>query len=176
MGVVVVRDVAHVVVDVVVEVEVLLDDHREASVEHLLHVRRGVGIVDLPHDHRDGADLALRDPAELVLVEPGGDVSGLAEVAVVAGHGSRRYRRRAASGPTGPLAVPTLAGDQSAVRSTVGGTSTASITWMTPFEAATSVATMAASPIFKVPPSSLMVTVEPSTVVTSPGATSAAMT
>ena len=54
--------------------------------ERLLHVGRRLGIVDLPHDHRHGADLALGDPAQVVLVEPGGDLRGFAEVAV--GHGS----------------------------------------------------------------------------------------
>ncbi len=47
-----------------------------------LHVRRRVGIVLAPHDHRHRADLAFRDPAQVVLEEPRGDARRLAQVAV----------------------------------------------------------------------------------------------
>ena len=53
---------------------------------------------------------------------------------------------------------------------------TESITWMTPLEAITSVATMDASLIFSWPPASAIVAVEPSIDFTSPGMTSAAFT
>src|SRR5690606_29259014 len=47
--------------------------------------------VPAPDDHRRVAELALRDPADIVLVEPVGDLGGLAEVAAVRlladGHG-----------------------------------------------------------------------------------------
>ena len=46
-------------------------------------VRRRVDAVPAPHHHRRVADLALGDPAHVVLVEPVGDLGGLAEVAVV---------------------------------------------------------------------------------------------
>ena len=84
MRVVVVRDVAHVIIDVVLELEVRLDHHRELA-HHVIHVVFGRGhAVMAPHDHRGRTDLALGDPTDLVLVEPLGDPSGLAEVAVVA--------------------------------------------------------------------------------------------
>src|SRR4051794_4024506 len=58
VGVVVVGDIAHVVVDVVLEREVLRDHHREllVHVRQLLARRRDA--VAAPHDHRDRADLA----------------------------------------------------------------------------------------------------------------------
>ena len=59
--------------------------------------------------------------------------------------------------------------------STDSGTSTASMTWITPLEASTSVAITLASLTFT-PPSVVIAMVEPSTVGTSPAVTSAAMT
>src|SRR5207244_2958965 len=97
--VVVVRDVAHVVVDVVLEREVFGDDRRELVV----HVRELIGrrgdTVAAPHDHRDRTDLAFRDPADVVLVEPGCDACRLAEIAIgvyeIIGHASTiRHRVR----------------------------------------------------------------------------------
>jgi hypothetical protein len=80
--VVVIGDVAHVVVDVMLEREVLGDHHRELVV----HVRELIGgrrhAVTAPHNHRDRADLTLRDPADVVLVEPLRDARRLAEIAV----------------------------------------------------------------------------------------------
>src|SRR3546814_8322456 len=69
VGVVVVRDVAHVVAEVVA-VEDVTSHPRELGV-HVLH-RRVVGVdaVPAPHHHRGVAALALRDPADVVLVEP----------------------------------------------------------------------------------------------------------
>ena len=81
--VVVVGDVAHVVVDVVLELEVL----RRRPWRAVVHVRELVGrrldAVAPPHDHRHRADLTLGDPADVVLVEPRCDPRGLAEVAAV---------------------------------------------------------------------------------------------
>ena len=70
MRVVVVGDVAHVVVDVVLELEVHGDHLGELRVHVLELVGRRLGAVGPPHDHRHRADLALRDPAHVVLVEP----------------------------------------------------------------------------------------------------------
>src|SRR5439155_868226 len=42
---------------------------------------RRFGVVGFPDDHRDRADLALGDPADVVLEEPLGDTGGLTEVA-----------------------------------------------------------------------------------------------
>jgi glucose-1-phosphate thymidylyltransferase len=81
--VVVVGDVPHVVVDVVLEGEVLGDDRGQAFV-HVRELGGGrLGAVATPDDHRSRADLALGDPADLVLVEPGRDPRRLAEVATV---------------------------------------------------------------------------------------------
>src|SRR5437773_12507828 len=80
--VVVVGDVAHVVVDVVLEREVLTHDHGQSRVQLDLHVLGRTGVVAAPHDHRYGTDLTLCDPAELVLVEPRSDASFLTEVAL----------------------------------------------------------------------------------------------
>ena len=46
-------------------------------------VGRRLGAVEAPHDHRHVTDLALGDPADVVLVEPRRDPRRLAEVAVV---------------------------------------------------------------------------------------------
>jgi glucose-1-phosphate thymidylyltransferase len=82
VGVVVVGDVAHVVVDVVLEREVRRDDRRQTLV-HMGELGLGrLGAVAAPHHHRGRADLALGDPADLVLVEPGRDPSRFAEIAV----------------------------------------------------------------------------------------------
>ena len=96
--VVVVRDVAHVVVDVVLERR---SASATTSARRVVHVRqrlgRRVGAVDPPDDHRDGADLALRDPAHVVLVEPLGDPRRLAEIAGRRPVAVMRRARRAAT-------------------------------------------------------------------------------
>ena len=113
--VVVVRDVAHVVVDVVIKLEVGVDDHRQLRVHVRELLGRRVHTVAPPHDHRHRADLTLGDPAHVVLVEPLGDARGLAQVAVVrerpSAHGcsplsrfTRRPDRRAARPRTPPPA------------------------------------------------------------------------
>src|SRR5436190_18214925 len=91
--VVVVRDVAHVVVHVVVEGEVLTYDHREPVVQLALHMLRRIRVVAPPHDHRHRADLALRDPAELVLVEPRRDSGFLAQITISHNPDLRATRR-----------------------------------------------------------------------------------
>ena len=81
--VVVVGDVAHVVVDVVLEREVLAHDRGQTGV----HVREGRfrwrHAMVTPHHHRYRTDLAFRDPTDVVFVEPGRDARRLAEVAVL---------------------------------------------------------------------------------------------
>src|SRR5262249_4688076 len=82
VGVEVIGDVPHVVVDVVLDGQLLGRDLAQA-VEHVLEVGGGrLAAVLPPHDHRDRADLALGDPADLVLVVPGGDPGRLTEIAV----------------------------------------------------------------------------------------------
>jgi len=80
--VVVIGDIAHVVVDV--ELAELCGRHVPDSRLHVREVFGGrVGAVEAPHDHRHGADLTLGDPADLVLVIPGCDARGPAEVAAI---------------------------------------------------------------------------------------------
>ena len=61
-----------------------------------MHVREVVGrrldAVLAPHDHRHRADLALGDPADVVLVVPGRDPRRLAQVAVDPAAGTRSCR------------------------------------------------------------------------------------
>src|SRR2546428_664775 len=82
VGVPVVRDVPHVVVHPELP-ELLRGDFRQT----LAHVRDvlvgGRGPVIPPDHHGHLADLALRDPADLVLVIPRGDPRGTAEIAAV---------------------------------------------------------------------------------------------
>lgn len=80
--VVVVRNVAHVVVDVVLEREVLDHNRLEPGVHVHQVLLGGLGTVVTPDDHRNRADLALCDPAHVVLMEPRRDARRLAEVAV----------------------------------------------------------------------------------------------
>src|SRR3954447_17940703 len=61
--VVVVGDVAHVVVDVVLELEVLGHDGREPPVHVLEMVGRRFHAVEAPHHYRHRADLTFGDPA-----------------------------------------------------------------------------------------------------------------
>ena len=81
--VVVVGDIAHVVVYVVLVVEVFRDDEGQTLV-HVGELSLGRRDPVAPPDHhRNGADLTLRDPADVVLVEPLGDPSRLAEIAIL---------------------------------------------------------------------------------------------
>jgi len=82
MRVVVVGDVSHVVVDVVLEGEVVRN-HRRQPGAHVGQVLFGwFDAVVPPHDHRNRADLTLRDPADVVLMEPRGYPRRFAEIAV----------------------------------------------------------------------------------------------
>src|SRR5207248_6790457 len=81
--VIVVRNVAHVVVDIVLELEEALHDRRQLLV-HVRELRRWRGgAMASPHDHRNRADLALRDPTHVVLVEPRRDACRFAQIAPV---------------------------------------------------------------------------------------------
>jgi hypothetical protein len=113
VGVVVVGDVAHVVIDVVLVIEVGTYDKGETFVEHGLHLMGRLGIVLLPDDHRDCADLALGDPALIILVEPLGEASGFTEITPGRWHGAHcstfRERQEGSPGWEGSL----LAADSS---------------------------------------------------------------
>src|SRR5579872_7401399 len=89
--VVVVRDVAHVVVDVVAsDAEPLVGDRAECGEQPVADLRRRSGGMDAPDHHRHLAQLAVRDPAVLVLVVPPRPPRGLAQLAAVLGR-ERRY-------------------------------------------------------------------------------------
>jgi len=78
----VVGDVAHVIVQ-----PVLADLNHCHVAQARVHVRkvvgRRIGAVPAPDDHRHCADLALGDPADVVLVEPRRDPVSAAEQAAV---------------------------------------------------------------------------------------------
>ncbi len=81
VGVVVVGDVAHVVVDVALAAENAGGDLAQQRV-HVGHVLGGrLGAVVAPHHHGHVADVALGDPADVVLVVPGRDPGRPAQVA-----------------------------------------------------------------------------------------------
>jgi hypothetical protein len=76
----VVGDIAHVAVDP--ELAETLGGHLAKPGVHVTELLVGrLGTVRAPDDHRHLADVALGDPADLVLVIPGGDARGLAEIA-----------------------------------------------------------------------------------------------
>src|SRR6186997_3371099 len=91
--VVMIGNVAHVVVDVVVELEMLGDHERELGVHVLELGGRRFDPVPAPHHHRHRADLAFRDPADVVLVEPLRDTRRLAKIAVVSAFVGRSHCR-----------------------------------------------------------------------------------
>jgi hypothetical protein len=101
----VVGDVAHVVVD-----PELAEAGRRHLAEAMVHVGdvtgRGLGPVPPPHHHGHGADLALGDPAHVVLVVPGGEARGAAEIAGREGAPLRR-----AVGHVGKIAAVAPAGE-----------------------------------------------------------------
>src|SRR6266481_5414822 len=82
VGVVVVGDVAHVTVDVI-----LAELGRRDLTQPLAHVGQVLGrrlrAVPAPDDHRHLADLALRDPADVVLVKPRRQLLGPAQIAAL---------------------------------------------------------------------------------------------
>src|SRR5205085_9671006 len=88
VGMPVVRDIAHVTVQPVFADLALC--HVFQMSEHVREMLVGwVDPVTPPHDHRRLADLALGDPADLVLVKPRRDPLGPAQHAV-GGHPRRR--------------------------------------------------------------------------------------
>ena len=91
VGVVVMRDGSHVVVDPALHLEVLGDDRSECVQQLDPDLLRGIRVVLLPDHHRHGARLALGHPAQVVLVEPLGGPRRLAQLA-------RRVSRRSVIG------------------------------------------------------------------------------
>ena len=84
MSVVVVRNPSHVVVDVVLDGQFLPSYQSEPVVHVGECLGRGRAPVAAPDNHRYVADLAVGDPANVVLVEPSREAFRLAELA--AGH------------------------------------------------------------------------------------------
>jgi hypothetical protein len=82
VGVKVVRNLAHVGVERPVALPENLVCNTAKAREHQLELlRRGFDTMASPYDHRDPADLALGDPADLVLVVPGRKRCGLTQIA-----------------------------------------------------------------------------------------------
>src|SRR5690348_13036009 len=91
VGVVVVGDVAHVIVDVALAAEHAGGDLPQQGVHVALVLGGWLGAVVAPHHHGHVADVALRDPADVVLVVPGRDLRRPAQVASAdAGEGGGR--------------------------------------------------------------------------------------
>jgi hypothetical protein len=79
----VVRDLTHVGVERPVALAKDLVCNPAEVREHRLELlRRWLDPVASPYNHRDPADLALGDPADLVLVVPGRERRGLTQVAL----------------------------------------------------------------------------------------------
>lgn len=78
VGVVMVGDVAHVVINVVREIKMLCDNGRKL-IMHVgqVIVRRNDTMVS-PHHHGRRANLTLRNPTNVVFMEPLCDFGGLA--------------------------------------------------------------------------------------------------
>ena len=80
VGVIVVGDIAHVIIDVMLKIEKLFD-HRAELRLHVLHViLRRFDPVMAPHDHRRRANLTLGNPADVVFVKPLSDLGRFAEI------------------------------------------------------------------------------------------------
>ncbi len=85
MGVVVVGDVAHVVIDrPLTDPEFTVGHRRESFVELSFQILRWRGVVVAPHHHGHEAYLAVRDPAEIVLDVTRRDHRRLAELTIAA--------------------------------------------------------------------------------------------
>ena len=138
MRVIVVGNRPHDVVDVDLVDEMPADDVDQTVVESSPRVVIGPMVVRLPHDHRHETGFAFCDPTFIVLVEPFGESGRLTQFAI--GHVRQCRRLRSPSER------------QSAEGSTSGGRITASITWITPFDASTSAVTTLA-PFTVTPPS-----------------------
>src|SRR5437588_46795 len=113
VGVEVVGDLAHDRIDVEPTLAEALGADALQGGEHVGPlVLGGLGAVPLPDDHGDSADLALGDPADVVLVEPRRDARRLAELAVAARPCHRG--RLPPSGVACPLQPPSRADRNSA--------------------------------------------------------------
>ncbi len=83
MGVVVVGDVAHVIVKgPLPRTQLAVGDVGEPVAKPLAHVTGWGGVVHAPDHHGHEADLAVTDPAVVVLEVARRDDGGLAEIAV----------------------------------------------------------------------------------------------
>ncbi len=83
MRVVVVWDVAHVVIHVMLEGEVLCDNGSQAFVHVFENCIFGFRSVFTPNNHRHCANFALCNPANIIFMKPLSDSRRLAEIAVV---------------------------------------------------------------------------------------------
>ena len=82
VSMVVVGDVSHVIVDV--ELAELRRSYFSNPIMHVSQVFDGwLGSMKAPHDHRYRADLALRDPTDVILVIPSSNARGAAEIAAI---------------------------------------------------------------------------------------------
>ena len=82
MSVIVIGDVAHVVVEIELAEPVESD-----LLDPLVHMGQMVdgwlGPMEAPHDHRYFADVTFGNPTDVILVIPGCDAGGAAEIAPV---------------------------------------------------------------------------------------------
>lgn len=85
MGVIVIGDVPHVIINRPRRGGKLhVGDERERVVKLTLYFWRRSRVVNSPHHHRHQADLAVGDPTRLIFVVTLGDDRGLAEFAAFA--------------------------------------------------------------------------------------------
>ena len=71
-----VGNIAHVIIDIMLEVEEFFHYRAELDL-HMVHVFRWrLDSMVAPHHHRSCTDFALGNPADLVFVEPLGDLGG----------------------------------------------------------------------------------------------------
>ena len=79
MSVIVIGDVAHVVVEI--ELAEPIERDLLDALMHMSQMLDGrLGAVEAPHDHRHFADVTLGYPTDVILVIPGRDAGGLAEI------------------------------------------------------------------------------------------------
>ena len=84
MGVVVIGDIAHVIINVPLpHAELPVSDDRESRAQGVAHFVTGVRVVDAPHDHRHQTNGAVGDPAQLVRKVPRGEHRRFAELTAV---------------------------------------------------------------------------------------------
>ena len=70
MGVIVIGNRSHVVIDVVIEAVVLDHDDRKSFPEPWLHGVVRVSVMLSPYNHRDRTKFAFRDPTLVIFVIP----------------------------------------------------------------------------------------------------------